>query len=96
MLITVGVMITTAVILANACALADILDSGDLLAPVARAWVAAVVLAPGLGAAMWFAQRSTPHSDISRRGTARLKRRLTGRDLAQMHSEIEAFLAREA
>lgn len=58
MLITLGVVITTALIIVNVVALADVMENDPLPAPLTRAWLITVILAPGIGAALWFSHRS--------------------------------------
>ena len=97
MLIAVGGIITAAIILANAFALADILDNADLPAPVSRAWAATVVLAPGVGAAVWFARRRPfPPGGSARRDAVGRPPLLTGPGGTPMHEEIHTVLPEQA
>lgn len=57
MLIILGVAATTVLICVNAYALADVLDDSALPASVARAWLTAITLVPGIGAMLWMRER---------------------------------------
>ena len=92
MLVTLGVVITTALILASVFAIADIIENETLPAPITRAWLIGVILAPGLGAALWIS-----HRDQIRHETGVAPPRSpfpaypSPQDLERLHEEIDQF-----
>ncbi len=95
MLDAIALVITTALILGNTFALAEVLDNQTLSAPDRRRWVVGIVLLPGISAALWLSRRSRYSS---RQGTAPLLHSspaaLSPQDLEKFHEEIDRFRSR--
>ena len=86
MLVAVGV-IATVLIVATAFALADILEDETLPAPIARAWLAGVTFAPGVGAVLWFSRRQSTRVPVHPMSTEYP----SPQDLTRLYEEIDRF-----
>jgi hypothetical protein len=96
MLVAAAATIITALIVASAAALADILENSDLPRPVRGAWVLGVLFAPGLAPALWFGTRARAlDAGGMTSSSSKPSRRITGREVAQMHHDIQEYLLRQ-
>ncbi len=96
MLITVGVVATTALIFLTTFALADVLENGAMPAPVARAWLATITLVPGIGAVLWLRQRGRFNGTADAAPRPLAAPYPSAADLELMHEEIDRFRSSEA
>ncbi|GAA1972311.1 hypothetical protein [Microbacterium pumilum] len=94
MLTIVCVATVSAIIIANALALAQIIDSDTLPRQIAGRWVLGVILAPGIGAALWLYLRVRPVSDpVVAQSPANADKRPGRRELLRFHEEIDQYLS---
>jgi len=97
MLITVGVVATTALILLTAFALADVLDNGAMPRAVAGAWLATITLVPGMGALLWLRERGRMNGRADAAPQAQAAAPYpSAADLVLMHEEIDRFRSTQA